>query len=142
MEAQDDLIARWDYSLPWYHGSPSKIDLLLPGSTITQDIDLARIFSHKPQIVCFEDDPAALARSAPRLRHNGTLPGLLYRVIEPLCSQDIFPHPRSSMAPGLEWLIRRPLRLLLLGPVEISRGEILLPEEIDEIIERMKGKRK
>jgi len=38
-----------DYSKPWYHGSPLKLDVLRAGSTMTQWRDLARVFSHKPR---------------------------------------------------------------------------------------------
>lgn len=41
----------WDYSRAWYHGSPIVLASLVPGSTITQDKDLARVFSHKPSLV-------------------------------------------------------------------------------------------
>ncbi|RPJ52099.1 MAG: hypothetical protein EHM21_01070 [Chloroflexi bacterium] len=139
MTGDPNWLTRWDYSRPWFHGSPYLIETLLPGSTITQDRELARIFSHKPQIVSIEDDPAVLARGVPRLRHTGTLAGLLYFIDEPLSLQDVFPHPNSSMLPGLEWLTRRPLCLRLLGPVEINLAEVLSPEEIDGIMKRMKG---
>ncbi len=126
----------WDFNQPGYHGSPYTLDTLLTGSTITQDEALARVFSHKPQIVCLEDDPAELARGVPRLRHNGTLPGLLYVIDEPLTGEDIYPHPQSSMPPGLEWLTRRPLRLRLVGQVEMQPGEFLTPEDIAELMRR------
>lgn len=126
----------WDFTRPGYHGSPYTIETLLPGSTITQDEALARVFSHKPPIVALEDDPAVLAQGAPRLRHNGEQPGLLYIIDEPLTPQDIEPHPRSSMPPGLEWLTRRPLRLRLLGPVPIDPTQILSPEDIAALLAR------
>ncbi len=128
-----DLLSRWDYSCPWYHGSPHQLEVLLPGSTITQDESLARVFSHKPQIVALEDDPAELARGIRRLRHNGEQPGLLYVIDEPVGAQDVYPHPHSVMPLGLEWLTRRPLRLRLLGPVEVLPGEFLSQEDIDDL---------
>ncbi len=126
----------WNFHQPGYHGSPYTIDTLFAGSTITQDEALARVFSHKPQIVCLEDEPEVLARGVPRLRHNGTLPGLLYVIDEPIMEQDITPHPNSSMPPGLEWLTRRPLRLRLVGPVEPQPGEFLTPDDIAELMKR------
>lgn len=33
----------WDYSKPWFHGSPMLLNELLVGSTITQDRELARM---------------------------------------------------------------------------------------------------
>jgi hypothetical protein len=126
----------WDFNQPGFHGSPYTLDTLLAGSTITQDETLARVFSHKPQIVSLEDDPDVLARGVPGLRHNGTLPGLLYAIDEPITCEDIYPHPRSSMPPGLEWLTRRPLRLRLICPVEVQPGEFLTPEDITELMKR------
>ncbi len=128
--ASPDPLAAWDFSLPWYHGSPLQLETLLPGSTITQDEALARVFSHKPQIVVLDDDRT--------LRHNGALPGLLYTIDEPLGPPDIYPHPRSSMPPGLEWLTRRPLRLRLLGPVPLDPTQLLTPQDIADLLSRMK----
>jgi hypothetical protein len=136
MTGPPSWLSEWDYTRPWYHGSPFQLSTLLPGSTITQDKDLARIFSHKPVIVSLEDDPAVLARGIPRLRHNGTLSGLLYIIDEPLGSQGVYPHPRSSMPPGLEWLTRCPLRLRQLCRVEIIPAEIIMSEEIDAIMKK------
>jgi quercetin dioxygenase-like cupin family protein len=87
----------------WYHGSPYELTELLVGSTITQDRHLAEVFSHKPAIVSVDDNGA--------IRHNGTLPGYLYRIAEPVSAEDVAPHPRSSMAPGAEWLTQRSLRV-------------------------------
>ena len=83
----------------WYHGSPAELIVLRSGSTITRDRHLAEVFSHKPQIVSIDDDG--------RIRHSGTQPGYLYRIAETVAPDDVYPHPNSSMAPGLEWLTRR-----------------------------------
>jgi hypothetical protein len=133
-----DLLAEWDFHRPWYHGSPHRLEFLLAGSTITQDKDVARVFSHKPQIVLLNDDPKVLAQNFSRLRHNGELPGMLYLIDEALGSEDIYPHPRSSMPPGLEWLTRRLLRLRMLNFVAIDPYELLSSKEISEIIELTK----
>jgi hypothetical protein len=117
----------FDFTRPWFHGSPLALETLLPGSTITQDEALARAFSHKPQLLALEDDEALLAAGARRIRHNGLLPGILYQIDEPLGAADVFPHPRSSMAPGLEWLTRRPLKLRRVGPVEPDPADYLSP---------------
>lgn len=119
----------------WYHGSPYQIQILLSGSTVTQDIDLARVFSHKPQIVSLEDDPKRKP-DFPRIRHNGKENGLLYKIDEPINPEDLSPHPNSSMAPGLEWLTKRPLKLLLIGPVRIEPGELLSENDIVELLKR------
>lgn len=99
--------------------------VLRTGSTITQDRHLAEVFSHKPEIVSIQDDGT--------IRHNGTRPGFLYRVDEPLGAGDVYPHPRTSMAPGKEWLTARPLRLALIGVVEQIEGELLTTKEIEAL---------
>ncbi len=128
---QPTFPAGWDFSAPWYHGSPLRLEVLRTGSTITQDATLARAFSHKPTVLCLEDEA-----TPPRIRHNGTLPGLLYGVDEPIDAADIYPHPRSSMPPGLEWLTQRPLRLKLLENVEVAPSEFLGEEELQKLLGR------
>jgi hypothetical protein len=112
----------------WYHGSPLQLTVLRAGSTITRDRDLARIFSHKPEIVSIDDDGT--------IRHTGTRPGYLYRIDEPLEPEDAYPHPRTTMPPGLEWLTRRELRLLLLGPTEVRKDEFLTQAQLAELRRR------
>lgn len=46
----------WDFSKAWFHRSPVILNELLVGSTITQDRNLARIFSHKPSIVAKDEN--------------------------------------------------------------------------------------
>jgi len=116
------MTAGWDYSKPWYHGSPFKINTLRKGSTITQDRDLARVFSHKPTLVSISDDGA--------IQHDGKEPGLLYRVAEEVKPGDVRPHPRSSMEPGKEWLTNRELRVALIGPTDVAPAEKLTEAEI------------
>lgn len=111
----------FDPSRPWYHGSPRVLTTLQAGSTITQKRNLARIFSHKPSLVSAEDDG--------RLRHNGRLPGYLYRV-EGVRPGDVIPHPQTSMSSGEEWLTVRELPLVLLGVVEVVEEELLTEEEV------------
>jgi hypothetical protein len=125
----------WNNQKTWFHGSPFRIEILAPGSTITQDEDLARAFSPKPPLVSLEDDPA-LSPGLPRIRHNGSQPGLLYRIDEAVSPGDVIPHPNSSMPPGFEWLTRRPLKLLLIGPVSIEPGELLSEQDIQELLKR------
>ena len=113
----------------WYHGSPLKLATLRAGSTITQDRDLARVFSHKPPIVSRADDGA--------LQHTGTRPGYLYRIDEPVGAEDVYPHPHSSMGPGLEWLTRRALRLALICSTTVRDEERLSEEQVAELRKRM-----
>lgn len=106
----------------WYHGTPLQLTMLRKGSTITQDRHLAEVFSHKPAIVSVDDEGS--------IKHDGTLPGLLYRVDEPVEDDDVRPHPNSSMASGKEWLTARELRLELIGPVECLEEERLTEDEL------------
>jgi hypothetical protein len=109
----------------WYHGSPLQLTTLRAGSTITRNRDVARVFSHKPPIVSMDDDGT--------IRHTGTVPGYLYRIDEPLGPEDVYPHPRTTMQPGLEWLTRRELRLSLIGPTEVREEERLTEEQVAEL---------
>jgi hypothetical protein len=117
-----------DVGKPWYHGSPLALEILREGSTMTQWRDLARVFSHKPAIVSIGDDRL--------IRHNGTLPGYLYVIDEPVGPEDVQPHPRTTMAPGDEWITTRPLRLRLIGTTA-PRSEEFLTEADIEALRRM-----
>ena len=110
----------------WYHGSPHDIRVLREGSTITPWCDLARVFSHKPTLVCISDDL--------RIRHNGELPGYLYQIDDTVGPDDVIPHPRTTMAPGDEWLTQRALGLRLIGPTEIRSAETLSATDVTELL--------
>lgn len=112
---------------PWYHGSPLALDMLLPGSTITPWRALAEAFSHKPPLLCIDDDWT--------ITHTGELPGYLYRIAEPvILGTDALPHPRTTMDENLEFLTTRPLRLTLLcslaapNAAEIARAKAILAQ--------------
>ncbi len=122
-----------DYTQPWYHGSPFELTTLRVGSTITQRRDLARIFSHKPMIVCIEDDG--------RIRHSGTQPGYLYVIDEAIAPEDVEAHPRTTMGPGDEWLTHRELRVRLLGVVEPQAEERLTSDELADLKRRIAMRR-
>ena len=117
-----------DYSKSWYHGSPLKLDVLRAGSTMTQWRDLARVFSHKPPMVSISDDR--------RIQHNGTRPGYLYEVAEPVAPEDVEPHPCTTMGPGDEWLTHRELRLRLIAETTVRPEEFLSDEDIEAIKRR------
>jgi hypothetical protein len=110
----------------WYHGSPYALTTLRPGSTITPDRHLATVFSHKPAVVSIDDDGA--------IRHNGVRAGYLYIVDEEVGPGDVCPHPRSSVAAGLEWLTTRELALRLAGPTAVMDAERLTEEEIARLL--------
>lgn len=106
-----------------------RLTAIREGSTITQDRDLARVFSHKPTLVSISDNGA--------IRHNGVTPGFLYCVAEQIQPADVYPHPRSSMEPGKEWLTTRELRVTLLAPTRILDKERLTEEELAELRRRL-----
>lgn len=88
----------------WYHGSNRIFDILEAGSTITQWKQLAEAFSHKPKILCYDDEGT--------IEHNGTEYGYLYIIDEPIeVGIDIVQHPNSSMDPNAEFLTLRELRV-------------------------------
>ena len=91
---------------PWYHGSDKLFSELAAGSTITQWRELAEAFSHQPGWLSYDDDG--------RISHNGTKPGYLYVIDEPVTvGEDIYQHPRTTMDRNAEFLTKRPLRVKL-----------------------------
>lgn len=88
----------------WYHGSDKIFSELRTGSTITQWKELAEAFSHKPDMLGYEDDGTIM--------HNGTKKGYLYVIDEPVeVGADIYQHPRTTMDENAEFLTRRPLKV-------------------------------
>jgi ribosomal protein S18 acetylase RimI-like enzyme len=122
----------WDYGRTWYHGSPFELTVLRAGSTVTPNQHLAEVFSHKPALVCIADGAA----DDGSLQHNGAQPGLLYVVDEPVGTADVYPHPRTTMPPGFEWLTARDLKLKLIGPVEPRPQELLSAVQVAELLQR------
>lgn len=115
--------------MDWYHGSPLPLTVLRAGSTITQDRELARIFSHKPDTVCIGDDGHIL--------HTGRLPGFLHRIVEPILPNDLLPHPASTMSDGLEWLTLRNFTLALMEKTIPFPAERLTDAVLAEFRARM-----
>jgi hypothetical protein len=96
----------------WFHGSPLELTELAPGSTITQWKSLAEAFSHKPSVLEYDHVGGAI-------KHNGTLPGFLYMIDEPIIEgENTYKHPNTSMDDCVEWLTKKPLKLRLLGKVD------------------------
>lgn len=118
---------------PWYHGSPLELTVLRAGSTVTQDRDLARIFSHKPSLVVITDEGD--------IRHSGNEPGFLYLLDEVVGSEDVDPHPTTTMRPGDEWLTRREFRLRRLETTTARPDELLSEVEVAELHRRMAAMR-
>ena len=123
----DEGLPGFDPARSWYHGSQLELTTIRRGSTITQKRELARVFSHKPPLVCVSDEG--------QIKHTGTLPGCLYVIAEEVGEGDVMPHPRTTMGPGDEWLTRRELRVRLLGRTEIVEGERFTDEELAAVQE-------
>ena len=105
----------------WFHGSPLELNVLAAGSTITRRRDVARIFSHKPTIVSFDDSG--------KLFHNGSVNGRLYEVVD-VEPEDVRPHPTSTMAESVEWLTNRDLRLRFIESTSPKLAELLTDDEV------------
>ena len=127
----ESIVDKWNFSLPWYHGSPLYLERLHVGSSITQDRDLARVFSHKPSLV---------SRSTRSIKHSGEVPGYLYRVVDEIGPKDAYPHPTTAIEPGHEWLTSRELRVELIGPTAVCVHEHLNVGEVAELHRRLEAK--
>lgn len=124
------MIDNWNYSLPWYHGSQQELTILRVGSSITQDRDIARIFSHQPEISTVEDDGT--------YKHNGTMPGYLHIVDEPITADDVEPHPHPINASKWEWLTKRAIKVRLIEQPALREEELLTEEELAALHERQR----
>ena len=124
-----------NFTDPWYHGSPLQLNRLRKGSTITQDRDLARVFSHRPPLVSETHD----ASGSRLIKHTGESAGCLYQVIDGVSSADVFAHPKTAMEPGQEWLTRRELPLEFIERTVVRDHERLSAEEIAALRQRLEG---
>jgi hypothetical protein len=112
----------FDPTQPWYHGSPFELTTIREGSTITQNRELARVFSHRPECVSVSGDGT--------IKHTGTMQGRLYIIAEEIESGDVTPQPRTTMGPGDEWLTTRELHVELLCLTEVMQEERLTDTEL------------
>jgi len=87
-----------------------------------------RASSRTSRVVSISDDR--------RIQHNGTRPGYLYEVAEPVAPEDVEQHSRTTMSPGDEWLTHRELRLRLVGETTVRLEEFLSDEDIEAIKRR------
>jgi hypothetical protein len=123
-------MTEWDYNLPWYHGSQQELTTLRVGSSITQDREIARVFSHQPGIVSNEHNGI--------IKHNGTVPGYLHIVDEPISAEDVEPHPHPINASKWEWLTKRAIKVRLIEQPPLRAEELLTEEEIAALRERQR----
>ncbi|MBN1878148.1 MAG: hypothetical protein JXA33_28260 [Anaerolineae bacterium] len=131
MSSEFEYPVHFDLARPWYHGSPFELRTIRAGSTITQNRELARIFSHKPPLVAIDDDGS--------IKHTGTQPGYLYSIAEDIHPGDVKPHPRTTMRPGDEWLTTRELRVRFLCATQPVAEELLTEEDIAALYEKHKA---
>lgn len=119
---------RDDIAQPWYHGSDQVLTSLRAGSSITQNRDLARVFSQRPSLLSQSDDG--------RLQHNGELPGYLYLIDEALTEEDIHPHPHPVNVGRWEWLTKREVLVRLLEPTKVRDAELFTAAQVAAIHQR------
>lgn len=115
----------WNYNRPWFHGSQQELTTLRVGSSITQDHDIARVFAHRPSISTVEDDGT--------MKHNGTTPGYLHIIDEPITADDVEPHPHPINETKWEWLTKREIKVRLIEQPALRDEELLTDAEIAEL---------
>jgi hypothetical protein len=128
-----------DYTLTWYHGSQQKLTTLRVGSSITQNRNVAKAFSHKPSLVSMSDAGESLSEQS-KVKHDGVIPGYLYTVTDEIGPDDVHPHPHPVNADRWEWLTNRELRLKLIEQTVVTDQERLAGQEIAEIKRKQKEK--
>ena len=62
-----------DDGSPWYHGFQQRLTRLRAGSSITQNRDVAKAFSHRPSHVTMSQSEEGMGWS---VRHNGATPAI------------------------------------------------------------------
>ena len=120
----------FDYSLTWYHGSQQKLTTLRIGSSITQNRNVAKGFSHNPSLLTQSEGGA--------VKHDGATPGYLYTVADAIGPNDVYPHPHPVNVTRWEWLTNRELKLELVEQTVVTDEERLTDQEIAEIKQKQK----
>ena len=115
----------YDYSLTWYHGSQQKLTTLRVGSSITQNKNVAKAFSHRPSLLTQSEGGT--------VKHDGETPGYLYAVTDEIGPDDVYPHPHPVNVTRWEWLTHRELELKLIEQTVVTDKERLTDQEIAEI---------
>ena len=115
----------FDYTLTWYHGSQQKLVTLRVGSSITQNRNVAKGFSHRPSLLTQSESGA--------VKHDGVTPGYLYTVVDEIGPDDVRPHPHPVNATRWEWLTNRELKLELIEQTVVTAEERLTDQEIAEM---------
>jgi hypothetical protein len=129
----DDRVERpedWDYGLTWFHGSQVELTKLRKGSSLSQNRQVAKAFSHRPVLVSISNDG--------NVKHNGTTPGYLYTIVGKIAAEDVRPHPHPANAAHWEWLTNRELDVELVAQTIVSDSERLSDDEIAELRNKQK----
>lgn len=115
----------FDYTLTWYHGSQQKLTTLRVGSSITQNRNVAKGFSHSPSLLTQSEGGT--------VKHDGVTPGYLYTVTDEIGPDDVRPHPHPVNVTRWEWLTNRELTLKLVEQTVVTDEERLTDQEIAEM---------
>lgn len=115
----------FNYTLTWYHGSQQKLTILRVGSSITQNRNVAKGFSHSPSLLTQSEGGT--------VKHDGVIPGYLYTVADEIGPDDVYPHPHPVNATRWEWLTNRALKLELIEQTVVTDKERLTDQEIAEM---------
>ena len=115
----------FDYTLTWYHGSQEELTKLRVGSSITQNRNVAKAFSHRPSLLTQSEGG--------RVKHDGMTPGYLYTIADEIGPDDVRPHPHPVNVTRWEWLTNRELKLELIEQTIVTDAERLTDQEIAEI---------
>ena len=115
----------YDYKLTWYHSSQQELTTLRIGSSITQNRNVAKAFSHSPSLLTMSERGT--------VKHDSVTPGYLYTVAHDIGPDDVHPHPHPVNATRWEWLTDRELKLKLIEQTIVTDEERLTDQEIAEI---------
>jgi len=110
----------FDYSGPWYHGSPERLTALRKGSMVIPFKEVAKAFSHKPSMLSMGDD-------FENVKHNGRAIGHLYEVAETVGPDDLCCLEGTAQT---HWQTQRDLQLRHLVVLPLDDPPQLTEEEI------------
>ena len=101
---------------------PAEARRLRARSSITQNRDVAKAFSHRPSLMSMSQSEAGETWS---VRHDGVTPGYLYVVAEEIGSGDARPHPHPVNVSRWEWLTNRDMELRFIEETRVMDGQNL-----------------
>jgi len=85
---------------------------------------VAKAFSHQPSLVAWSNTD--------RIRHDGAVPGFLYRVAEAIGPNDVHPHSHPVNVDRWEWLTERDWTVEVSEATVVTAAERLTDDEIAE----------